>query len=130
MESILRKKLPVWLVVMNPLKLDQYARNTTELILEAKELLDKGIGFISISDNIDFSSASGRLQFQILAAFAEFERSLISERTKEGPKTLVFSIQPPLLFCHTIIDKKRFDYLKSLIPSNDLYTSIKIFLTH
>jgi putative DNA-invertase from lambdoid prophage Rac len=65
-------------------KLDRWARSSTELILEAKELTDRGIGFISLSDNIDFSTAAGKLHFQILSAFAEFERSLISERTKEG----------------------------------------------
>ena len=37
-------------------KLDRWARSSTELILDTKELLDKGIGFISISDNLDFSS--------------------------------------------------------------------------
>ena len=67
-------------------KLDRWARSSTELVIEIKELIDKGIEFISISDNLDFSTSAGRLQFQILAAFAEFERSLISERTKEGLK--------------------------------------------
>jgi DNA invertase Pin-like site-specific DNA recombinase len=52
--------------------------------LDTKELLDKGIGFISVSDNLDFSTASGKLHFQILSAFAEFERELIRERTVEG----------------------------------------------
>ena len=42
------------------------------------------IGFISISDNLDFSTASGKLHFQIQSAFAEFERELIRERTMEG----------------------------------------------
>ena len=65
-------------------KLDRYARSSRELILEIQELTNKCIGFISISDNLDFSSSTGRLHFHILAAFAEFERSLISERTKEG----------------------------------------------
>ena len=65
-------------------KLDRWARSSTELVLEIKELIDRGIEFISLSDNLDFSTSAGRLQFQILAAFAEFERSLISERTKEG----------------------------------------------
>lgn len=65
-------------------KLDRYARSSTELILETKELIEKGVGFISLSDNLDFTSASGKLHFQILSAFAEFERSLISERTREG----------------------------------------------
>ncbi len=65
-------------------KLDRWARSSTELILDTKEILDKGIGFISYSDNLDFTSASGKLHFQILSAFSEFERALISERTKEG----------------------------------------------
>jgi putative DNA-invertase from lambdoid prophage Rac len=65
-------------------KLDRWARSSTELILDTKELIDKGIGFISVSDNLDFNTAAGKLHFQILSAFAEFERSLISERTKEG----------------------------------------------
>ena len=65
-------------------KLDRYARSSTELILETKELIEKGVGFISLSDNLDFTSASGKLHYQILSAFAEFERSLISERTREG----------------------------------------------
>ena len=65
-------------------KLDRWARSSQELILDTKELIDKGVGFISLSDNLDFSTATGKLQFHILSAFAEFERSLISERTKEG----------------------------------------------
>jgi DNA invertase Pin-like site-specific DNA recombinase len=65
-------------------KLDRWARSSTELILDTKELLDKNIGFISISDNLDFSTAAGKLHFQILSAFAEFERELIRERTLEG----------------------------------------------
>lgn len=65
-------------------KLDRWARSSTELLLEITELLKREILFISISDNLDFSTATGKLHWQILAAFAEFERSLISERTKEG----------------------------------------------
>lgn len=67
-------------------KLDRWARSSTELILDTKEMLDKGIGFISVSDNLDFSTAAGKLHFQILSAFAEFERELIRERTIEGLK--------------------------------------------
>ncbi|GAB2541002.1 recombinase family protein [Rufibacter soli] len=63
-------------------KLDRWARSSTELILEITELYNKGVGFVSISDKIDFSSATGRLLFQLLSCFAEFERSLISDRTR------------------------------------------------
>jgi putative DNA-invertase from lambdoid prophage Rac len=69
-------------------KIDRWARSSTELILEIKELVDRGIAFISVSDNLDFSSASGRLHFQILAIFAEFERSLISDRTRAALSAL------------------------------------------
>ena len=65
-------------------KLDRWARSSRELLLEIQELCDKGIGFLSLSDNLDFSTSAGRLHFQILAAFSEFERNLISERTIEG----------------------------------------------
>jgi len=65
-------------------KLDRWARSSQELSLEIEELHQKGIIFISISDNIDLSTATGKLQFQILSAFAEFERNLIRERVMEG----------------------------------------------
>ncbi len=66
------------------LKLDRWARSLRELTLELEEIHAKGVTFISLNDSIDMSTATGRLQFQILSAFAEFERNLISERTKEG----------------------------------------------
>jgi len=49
-------------------------------------LYNRGVTFISLTDNIDLSSASGILQFNIISAFAQFERDIISERTKEGLK--------------------------------------------
>ena len=67
-------------------KLDRWARSSSELIMDVSELIKKGIGFISISDNLDFTTATGKLHFQILSAFAEFERELIRERTIEGLK--------------------------------------------
>ena len=65
-------------------KLDRWARSSQELALEVEELYSKNIKCISLSDNIDLSTATGKLQFQILSAFAEFERNLIRERTLEG----------------------------------------------
>lgn len=65
-------------------KLDRFARSSIELMLDITELVKKGIGFISLTDNLDFTTAAGKLQFQILSAFAEFERELIRERTIEG----------------------------------------------
>jgi len=65
-------------------KLDRWARSSRELILEVNELINKGIEFYSYSENIDFTSATGKLHFNILSAFAEFERELIRQRTLEG----------------------------------------------
>jgi DNA invertase Pin-like site-specific DNA recombinase len=65
-------------------KLDRWARSSYELLGEIQELYNKGVTFISLNDNIDLSTSAGKLQFQILSAFAEFERNLIRERTLEG----------------------------------------------
>ena len=66
------------------LKLDRFARSLSELIMDVKELTDKGIAFISLKDNLDLSTATGKFQFHILSAFAEFEREIIRERTLDG----------------------------------------------
>ena len=66
------------------LKLDRWGRSMSELVIELAELYKNGIKFISLQDNIDLSTASGKFQFHMLSAFAEFERGLISERTREG----------------------------------------------
>jgi DNA invertase Pin-like site-specific DNA recombinase len=42
------------------------------------------IGFVSLSDNFDTTTSQGKLLFNIMGAIAEFERDLISERTKDG----------------------------------------------
>ena len=83
-QALLQKLREGEYVAIVVFKLDRYARSSSELILDVKELVDKGVAFISISDNLDFSTASGKLHFQILCAFAEFERELIRERTLEG----------------------------------------------
>ena len=66
--------------------LSRFARSVTELADEVTTLYNRGILFISLKENIDLGSAVGRLQFNIFSAFAEFERDLISERTKEALK--------------------------------------------
>jgi site-specific DNA recombinase len=70
-------------VVVN--KLDRLARNLKELLIMHDDMfLPAGIAMISVKDKFDTSTASGRLFFQILGGFAEFERSLITERTMDG----------------------------------------------
>lgn len=65
-------------------KLDRLGRSLQHLLSLFDEFNTKGIHFIATTQNIDTSSASGKLQMQIMGAFAEFERNIISERTKEG----------------------------------------------
>lgn len=66
-------------------KLDRIARNLKELlILHDDKLEPKGCGLVSIKDQFDTSTAQGRLFFQIIGGFAEFERSLIAERMMDG----------------------------------------------
>jgi len=67
-------------------KLDRWGRSVQELAREITTLYNKGIMFMSLTDSIDLSSASGRFQFHVFCAMAEFERALISERTIEGLK--------------------------------------------
>ena len=65
-------------------KLDRIGRSLKHLLSLFEEFTLKQINFIATTQNIDTTSASGRLQMQIMGAFAEFERNLISERTKES----------------------------------------------
>lgn len=65
-------------------KLDRLGRSLAHLIQVITLLEAQDIGFRSLSEAIDTTTASGRLLFHIMGAIAEFERSLISERTKAG----------------------------------------------
>ena len=70
-------------------KLDRLGRSLQHLLSLFNEFNIRGIHFCAVTQNIDTSSAAGRLQMQIMGAFAEFERSIISERTKEGMKRAI-----------------------------------------
>ncbi|MEW9674383.1 recombinase family protein [Ammoniphilus sp. 3BR4] len=67
-------------------RLDRLGRNMQDLIRIVNELNERGISFHSLQENItmDRSSATGQLMFHLFAAFAEFERNLIQERSAAG----------------------------------------------
>ena len=65
-------------------KVDRFGRSLKHLVNALADLDSYGVAFVSLRDNLDLSTPSGRLMFQIIAAMAEFERSLIQERVRAG----------------------------------------------
>lgn len=80
--SFIRKgdTLTVW-------RLDRIGRTTVNLIKFVTELIENGIHFKSLTENIDTSKASGKLIFHIFCALAEHERNVLIERTNAGLKS-------------------------------------------
>src|SRR5437588_12483468 len=65
-------------------KIDRFGRSLRHLVNSLAELGALGVAFVSFRDNLDLSTPSGRLMFQIIGAMAEFERALIQERVRAG----------------------------------------------
>jgi DNA invertase Pin-like site-specific DNA recombinase len=65
-------------------KLDRLARSMKQLIETVETVRVRGIGFRSLTEALDTTTAQGRLVFHMFGALAEFERSLIRERTQAG----------------------------------------------
>jgi hypothetical protein len=65
-------------------KLDRLGRSLKHLVTTIEDLSAYGVAFISLRDNLDLSTPSGRLMLHIIGAMAEFERELIKERVSAG----------------------------------------------
>jgi DNA invertase Pin-like site-specific DNA recombinase len=65
-------------------RLDRLGRSLGELVAMVGQLEDAGIGFESLTERIDTSTAAGELVFHVFGAIAQFERRLIVERTQAG----------------------------------------------
>lgn len=65
-------------------KLDRLGRSMTHLLQTVADLEKRGVGFRSLTENIDTTTPTGRLVFHIFGALGEFERDLIRERTNAG----------------------------------------------
>jgi DNA invertase Pin-like site-specific DNA recombinase len=87
-------------------KIDRFGRSLKHLVNALGDLDAYGVAFVSLRDNLDLSTASGRLMFQIIGAMAEFERALTQERVRAGlrnarakgkrlgrPRTVVDAVQ-------------------------------------
>lgn len=88
-------KRPSFLIMLNDMrnkefeavvvtKLDRIGRSLKHLLSLFDEFKLKGVKFIAVQQNIDTNTSIGQFFMHILGAFAEFERNLISERTKDG----------------------------------------------
>lgn len=87
------KKRPVYQQVVERLKsgdtlvvwdLDRAFRSTVDALLEAEKLRQRGIEFQIVNLNVDTATPSGELIYTVMAAFAQFERTNLIKRTKEG----------------------------------------------
>ncbi len=67
-------------------KLDRLARSLQDLLNMVCKFEEKGVQFIVVEQNLDTTTAQGRLLFQIIGAFSEFERVIIRERLEAGRK--------------------------------------------
>lgn len=65
-------------------KLDRWGRSVADLITTLSELNELGVGFISLTEALDFTTPTGRALAALLAVFAEFERDIIRERIRAG----------------------------------------------
>jgi DNA invertase Pin-like site-specific DNA recombinase len=65
-------------------RFDRFARSTSHLLRALETFRSLGIEFVSLSENVDTSTPTGKMVFTVLGAVAELERSLITERVRAG----------------------------------------------
>jgi len=68
-------------------RLDRLGRSLKHLVTVIASLNERGVQVVSLTESIDTNSSTGRFTFHMIAALAEFERSLISERTRAGMRS-------------------------------------------
>ena len=82
LDKLLEVVLPGDVVVV--WRLDRLGRSLKHLVATVLDLGERGVGFRSLTEAIDTTTAGGKLLFHIMGALAEFERQLIVERTRAG----------------------------------------------
>lgn len=105
-------------------KLDRFSRSLMDLINTIDKLKEWGIDFVSMQDKIETTSASGKLMFHIISAFAEFERNVTGERTKF---TMKAKFQKGGLITRAPLGYKIIN--KELFPADNSYIIQEIYQT-
>lgn len=91
--SAVKKRRPVYEEMLGELKhgdvfvvlsLDRAYRSVLDALSELDKLHQRGIAFYSVTQNFDTRTPEGKLLYTVSAALAEWERSILSKRTKEG----------------------------------------------
>ena len=80
LEAARRREIDVVLVW----RLDRWGRSVTDLLNTLEELDHLGVGFVSLTEALDFTTPAGRAMAGLLAVFASFERDVLRERTRAG----------------------------------------------
>src|SRR5215470_12081712 len=80
LEAARRREIDVVLVW----RLDRWGRSVTDLLATLQELEHLGVGFVSLTEALDLTTAAGRAMAAMLAVFAAFERETLQERTRAG----------------------------------------------
>src|SRR4051812_40811688 len=80
LEAARRRQIDVVLVW----RLDRWGRAGTDLLTTLQELDHLGVGFVSLTEALDLTTAAGRAMAAMLAVFASFEREILQERTRAG----------------------------------------------
>src|SRR5208283_112314 len=80
LEAARRREIDVVLVW----RLDRWGRSVTDLLATLQELEHLGVGFVSLTEALDLTTAAGRAMAAMLAVFASFEREVLQERTRAG----------------------------------------------
>lgn len=65
-------------------RLDRWGRSVADLMATLRDLVDLGVGFVSLTEALDLTTPSGRAMAGMLAIFAEFEREILRERVRAG----------------------------------------------
>lgn len=104
-------------------KLSRFSRSLKDLINVIDDLSKYNVTLISYSENIDLSSAVGKLMFNIIGSFAEFERETISENIKMSIEQAVYKGRRNVSHCfgYDVVEKQFVINHKEAKIVNDLF---------